>query len=420
MKPLGVSDKFKGKSKQGFYGDVVMEVDWSVGEVMKALKSNGKLDNTLVIFTSDNGPWLNYGDHAGSTGGFREGKGTSWEGGQRVPGVISWPETIEPGSITNRLSSTIDILPTIASIAGASLPDEKIDGVDLSAILKGDEDAIPRNKFYFYYHRNDLEAVRKDNWKLVLPHNYRSYEGVAPGKDGWPGPYGRGTTDLGLYDLRRDPGERYNLIDEHPDIVKNLMTIVEEARNDLGDNLTDRVGQNVRQAGWLGDPPIKRVLNEAHLAQGKTVKYLTSYSERFTSGGNDGLTDGILGSAVDFNRSWQGWHGDDLEIIIDLGLNTQITSIGTSFLRNHGSWIFLPSSVTYSISSDGKTFELIGSGEFTSVPDDNGTLVKEHVVTWTGNTRFIKVTAKNIGLLPEWHAGANEKGWLFLDEVIVR
>ena len=249
--PLGVSDKFKGKSKQGMFGDVMMEVDWSVGEVMKALDKYGLTDNTLVIYTSDNGPWLNFGNWAGSTGGLREGKGTSWEGGQREPCIMRWPGVIPKGTICNKLSSTIDILPTLAAITGARLPDHIIDGVNILPLMKGEKDANPRNVFYYYYQRNSLEAVRKGHWKLILPHKYRSYVGVPPGHDGFPGPYAHDSTGLALYNLRRDPGERYNVIDLHPDVVKDIMTEVEKARADLGDDLTGNPGKNRRPPGKL-------------------------------------------------------------------------------------------------------------------------------------------------------------------------
>ena len=137
--PIAVSDKFLGKSKQGLYGDLMMELDWSVGEIIKTLDDNNILENTLVIFTSDNGPWLNFGNHAGSTGGLREGKGTSFEGGQRVPTVMLWKDVIPKGKIANQLSSTIDLLPTIASIVDGDLPDHKIDGVNILEILQGKE-----------------------------------------------------------------------------------------------------------------------------------------------------------------------------------------------------------------------------------------------------------------------------------------
>lgn len=248
--PLGVSDKFRGKSKQGLFGDVMMEVDWSIGEIMKALEKNGLDKNTLIIFTSDNGPWLNFGNHAGSTGGLREGKGTSWEGGQRVPCIMRWPGVIPEGDICNKLASAIDILPTIAAITGAALPEKKIDGVSILPLLLGDKTATPRHEFYYYYQQNTLEAVQRDYWKLVVPHKGISYVGVAPGKDGWPGK----TLSIEikqeeLYDLRRDPGENYNVAEYYPEIVKELQVIAGKAREDLGDDYTKSPGANRRKAG---------------------------------------------------------------------------------------------------------------------------------------------------------------------------
>lgn len=248
--PLGVSEKFRGKSRQGLYGDVMMEVDWSVGEIMKALEKNGLEKNTLVIFTSDNGPWLNFGNHAGTTGGLREGKGTSWEGGQRVPCIMRWPGVIPEGAICNKLASSIDILPTLASIAGASLPDNKIDGVSILSLMKGEKDAEPRREFYYYYQANSLEGVQRDFWKLVLPHTYRSYTGVKPGIDGWPGQYkSLKVESVQLYDLRRDPGEWYDVADVYPEKVKELQELAGKARQDLGDDITKVQGANRRAAG---------------------------------------------------------------------------------------------------------------------------------------------------------------------------
>ena len=248
--PIAVSDKFLGKSKQGLYGDLMMELDWSVGEIIKTLEENNILENTLVIFTSDNGPWLNYGNHAGSTGGLREGKGTSFEGGQRVPTVMMWKNFIPEGKIASQLSSAIDIFPTLANIVGGNLPSHKIDGVDITEIMEGKESS-PRDHFFYYYGNNNLEAVRKDNWKLLLPHSSRSYKGVLPKNNGYPGPYKRIETGLELYNLRRDPGEEYDVIKLYPEIADELMNLVEIARNDMGDNLTGRKGLNLREHGKL-------------------------------------------------------------------------------------------------------------------------------------------------------------------------
>lgn len=249
--PIAVSNKFKGKSPQGLYGDLMMEIDWSVGEIVKALKQNNLEENTLVIFTSDNGPWLNFGNHAGSTGGLREGKGTSFEGGQRVPTIMKWPKVISAGSISNNIAATIDVFPTIANIVSSELPKHKIDGVDISSILEGRRDSNPRDHLYYYYGKNNLEAVRKDNWKLVFPHESRSYKNVLPKNDGHPGPYSKFTAEYALYNLRRDPGEEYNVKELYPEIIKELEDLAEIARNDLGDDLNNRIGNNIRESGTI-------------------------------------------------------------------------------------------------------------------------------------------------------------------------
>ena len=248
--PLHVSDRFKGKSKQGLYGDVMMEIDWSVGTILGTLKDTGLYENTLVIFTSDNGPWINYGNHAGSAGSLREGKGTTFEGGQRVPCVMLWRSIIPGGIISNSLVSAIDILPTLAEIIDAPLPEKRIDGVSLLPILKGDVEAKPRETFFYYYRQNSLQAVRHGDWKLVFSHPGRTYEGYLPGNDGIPGEVNENHVHSGgLYDLRRDPGERYDVSSTHPEIVKVLERIADKARQDLGDDLTRNRGKNRREPG---------------------------------------------------------------------------------------------------------------------------------------------------------------------------
>jgi len=252
--PLAVSGKFKGKSQQGLFGDVIMEIDWSVGEILKSLEKNGLTKNTLVVFTSDNGPWLNFGNHAGSAGGLREGKGASFEGGQREPCIIKWPGRIPEGTICNKLASTIDLLPTFAEITKSNLPKKKIDGVSILPLILGDADANPRESFLYYYRRNNLEGVRKGNWKLVFAHPGRTYHGFQPGKDGFPGgtnenfPY-----EEGLYDLRRDPGEQYDVKAFYPEVVAELKKLADAAREDLGDDLTGNPGKNRRAPGRINN-----------------------------------------------------------------------------------------------------------------------------------------------------------------------
>lgn len=257
--PLAVSDKFKGKSHQGLYGDVMMEVDWSVGQVIDALRKNGLEKNTIVIFTSDNGPWLTFGNHSGSAAAFREGKQCSFEGGQRVPCLVKWPGHVPAGVVNPQLTANIDILPTLAKITGAKIPENKIDGVDITSLWKGETSSSPRKFFHYYYSMNpvgmlqSLEAIRNDRFKLVFPHKYLSNEGqgVVLGKDGFPGTPRTTETGYALYDLRMDPGERYNVVDSYPEEVEKLKAAADEMRSDLGDDLRGIEPTNTRPASQL-------------------------------------------------------------------------------------------------------------------------------------------------------------------------
>ncbi len=250
--PLFVSDKFKGKSQRGLFGDVVMEVDWSVGQILGEIKKQGLAEDTLVIFTSDNGPWLSYGDHAGSAGPLREGKGTEFEGGIREPTVMWWPGKIPAGTTCDELASTIDILPTVAALIGADLPKHKIDGKDIRPLMFGKPGArSPHEVFYCYYAGGQLHAVRDRRWKLHFPHNYRTLAGRPGGKGGTPVPYQTGKIGLALFDLKNDVGEQHNVIDDYPEVAARLQQYAEMARADLGDRLQKRKGAGIRPAGRL-------------------------------------------------------------------------------------------------------------------------------------------------------------------------
>jgi arylsulfatase A len=249
--PLGVSAKFRGKSEQGVYGDVVEELDWSVGQILAALKEQGLEERTLVIFTSDNGPWLSYGNHGGSAGPLREGKGTSWEGGVREPCLMRWPGHIPAGHVCREPAMTIDILPTLARLAGAELPKLPIDGKDVWPLIAGKPGArSPQEAYYFYWDR-ELQAVRSGQWKLHFPHAYRTLGDRPGGRDGKPAEYKQARTELALFDLEKDPGETTNVADQHPDVVERLKKLAEKAREDLGDSATKQKGKGVRPAGHL-------------------------------------------------------------------------------------------------------------------------------------------------------------------------
>ena len=248
--PIAVSDKFKGKSDQGRYGDVIMEIDWSVGQIMNKLKEHQLDKNTIFIFTSDNGPWLNFGNHAGSASPLREGKGTAWEGGQREPCVVSYPNGIEGGRVIDTPMMTIDLLPTIAEITGAKLPELKIDGKSVWDIWTGKSNKSPHDAYFFYYKSNELHGVRYNDWKLYFPHTYRSLNGREGGKDGYPVNYDMNEIDeIELYDLKNDISESQNVADQHPKIVLEIKSLADEMRKKLGDKLLNIKGTENRPAG---------------------------------------------------------------------------------------------------------------------------------------------------------------------------
>lgn len=267
--PIFASDSFRGTSSLGLYGDVVQELDWSVGKIVETLHVCDLDQRTLVIFCSDNGPFLSYGEHAGSATPLREGKLTTFEGGVRVPCIARWPGRVPAGRVCDELITTMDLYVILTRLAGGALPAAKLDGQDLSPLLFGQPGARGRDVFW-YYSGEELHAVRQGNWKLHLPHEYLTVAG-APGTGGKPSNWGhlqplsieqsgiRGIAsrhgyrvekiDLSLYDLQHDPGETRNVAAEHPDVVQQLLKIAEEARADLGDELTGIRSTHQRPAG---------------------------------------------------------------------------------------------------------------------------------------------------------------------------
>jgi arylsulfatase A len=226
--PIYASQQFAGKSGKGLYADVIQEVDWSVGEVMKTLKAEGLDENTLVIFTSDNGPWLVYGNHAGSSGGLREGKNTAFEGGVRVPFIARWPKRIPSNSSCSSFAALIDILPTVADITNTKTLPNVIDGKSMLPLLLGKSKENVREVHYFFQ-INELQAVRKGKWKLHLPHNYEHVS--KPGMDGVRGEIVSQSIGLSLFDLEADPNEATDVSSSHPDIVAELKALGEKFKS---------------------------------------------------------------------------------------------------------------------------------------------------------------------------------------------
>ncbi len=231
--PLFVGDAYVDLSKQGLYADVVEEIDGSVGTILAELKTLGLDENTLVIFTSDNGPWLTYGNQAGSAGPFREGKGTTYEGGMRVPMIARWPAEIEGGNISHRVASLTDVLPTFAALSEAELPDRKLDGQDVSELFTDFRHPAraPNNAPFCYYRSGNLDAVRVGKWKLHVPHSFRFVTKV--GDDGERGDYGYESTGLELYDLQGDAAEKYNVADKFPEKTAEMKALIERLQAEM-------------------------------------------------------------------------------------------------------------------------------------------------------------------------------------------
>ncbi|MDH3585254.1 MAG: sulfatase-like hydrolase/transferase, partial [Phycisphaerae bacterium] len=257
--PLYVSEKFKGKSKRGLFGDVMMEVDWSVGQILETLRKHNLDGNTLVIFTSDNGPWLSYGDHAGTSGPLREGKGTMFDGGCRESTIMWWPGRIPAGTTSSTPAMTIDILPTIAHLIGARLPKHKIDGKNIWPLIEGKPGATSPHEAYFMYYGSQLQAARMGKWKLHFPHGYRTMAGKPGGTGGTPTRYSQAKIGLSLFDLEADIGETTDVKDKHPDVVARIKKLADQMRQDLGDSARKIKGSGRREAGRMGpdDKPLK-------------------------------------------------------------------------------------------------------------------------------------------------------------------
>jgi arylsulfatase/arylsulfatase A len=229
--PLAVSEAGRGKTGLGRYADVIHEIDASVGELLRTLDETGDAGRTLVVFTSDNGPWLSYGDHAGSAGPLREGKGTTFEGGIRVPFLARWPRRIPAGSVVREPFTAIDLAPTVREAIGATVDNPPVDGRNVLWALEGKERLDPRPIFHWYDGpggTQQLQTVREGRWKLHLPHGYRSMGGREPGRGGTPGTYDHGVRiDRSLFDLEADPGETTDVAAAHPEVVKRLQALAE-------------------------------------------------------------------------------------------------------------------------------------------------------------------------------------------------
>ena len=244
--PLFVSKDFENITGNGLYADVITEIDYSVGRVLRSLEENKLTENTIIVFTSDNGPWLSYGNHSGSSGIYREGKGTTWEGGVRVPSIIKFPNKLKSRVIDEPVMA-IDWMPTFAELTNSKLSENKIDGKNIWPLLTGEISSSPHEELYFYYRVNELHSIRMNDWKIHFTRTYRSLNGRPGGIDGIPVKYDMNVIEQNeLYNLKNDPRELYNVYNEFPEIAKKMEELGEMARNELGDNLSGKKGMGMR------------------------------------------------------------------------------------------------------------------------------------------------------------------------------
>jgi len=220
--PIFCSEEFEGRSGRGLYGDVIMELDWSVGEINKAIKKNRLEKNTIVILTSDNGPWISYGNHAGTTP-FREAKGTTFDGGVRSACIMKYPGHIGAKTSSAETFFSIDLLPTLCHIAGVELPENEIDGRNVWDLVRGVPEAENPHEYYAISNSRNFEGVFSGDgqWKLHLPHAYRTLE--VAGSDGQAGKYVQNTIEVSLYDMENDTFETKNVIEDYPEVAQRLM-----------------------------------------------------------------------------------------------------------------------------------------------------------------------------------------------------
>lgn len=465
--PLHASEKFEGKSRAGQYGDVIEEIDWSVGEILQTLKEEGIEKETLIFFSSDNGPACRMypgmangykGKSTGSPGLLRGKKGTTYEGGMRVPGIFKWPENIPEQQSSSELATTLDIFPTFLKAADINIPQNiKLDGDDILPLLKGEVKKLPERDFYYFNHEN-LEAIRSGKWKFRLAmdsKNRSEFESSVPE----------------LFNLEVDPREQYNIAQKHPDKIlvmydkmKNfavqldgqvlgqfypvkievspINNIVFEVSMqpmfdyfDVQYSLDGKKYQQYSKPFKIERPQLisakaiykneqigKTSSMDINLAYNRSVNYKNKYHSKYTGGGKHGLVNGKFGLINYKDNNWQGFEKDDLEIVINLDKVTDISQVEVNCLQATGAWIWLPQSVNVFISEKGEDFTPVKRIKNEIPIDRQGSFVHNFKINFTKNesAQYVKIRAKNLATCPEWHPGADGPAWIFCDEIIIK
>lgn len=395
--PLHPGEEFIGKSERGTYGDVVEELDWSVGNILKSLKYNNLLSNTLIIFVSDNGPWIIKNEEGGSSGLLRDGKGSTWEGGMRVPMIAHWEGKISPATLNTQTTSTLDLYTSLLKLVGQEIPKETIyDGKDISNLFLGNESEKIEEKPFFFYGAKQLHAIRKGKWKLHIHTSSQTKR-----------EYFEGKTPL-LFNINEDPSEKYDLAKKFPKIVNELLQEIESHKNEI------KAQPDFFQKERLAS-------RKEHLAFEKKVTLKNPPHPNYNAITNTNtLTDGFTEGADRF-RTLMGFEGRNLEAMIDLEEEKTVKEIKIGFLQNQPSWIFFPTKVDFFVSQDGKNFKKIDIQEIDSnlVDKMSGVFYFSTKDKIDRKYRYLKVIAYNQGKCPEGHDGAGKDCWIFADEIIV-
>lgn len=429
--PIVPTDEHIGTSRAGRYGDFVHQVDSIVGEILKTLDENDLTENTLIIFTSDNGSprmdgeglkdqvdsVLRYGHNPSYI--FSGRKADIWEGGHRVPFFARWPGKIKPGSKSNEVICLTDFFATCAAIMNDKLPDNAgEDSYNLLPLLTGEKINGPLREAIVHLGGDGSFSIRQGKWKLEL----------------CPGSGGGGSLSpetamrqnlpmIQLYDLENDIQEKNNLYQKYPEIVFRLTKLLEKYVRD-GRSTPGAPQKNT------GEPDIWRFLkvrdvkfdvtSVEHLAVGKKVRLLKNVPLKFTQNGLNVLTDGLRASSLYSDGYWVGVEGDDLEVLLDLGSITPVSKISAGFLQDQPFWIFLPLKVEFAFSKDGKHFYATHTVSGGKPVDDDNRVIKEFSISAAGELcRFVRIKAEGVKTCPPWHKGAGGKAWVFADEIMV-
>ena len=389
--PLHPGEAFEGQSLRGKYGDVVEEIDWSVGAVYEALETLQLLENTLLVFTSDNGPWIIKNQEGGSSGLFRDGKGSTWEGGMRVPAIFHWKGKIHAGGLSPKIASTIDLFKTLKVLTNAKEEGES-HGIDLSSILLNNQPTNTERSFFFYGPGNILHGVRKGPWKLHIRTS--SQTGKA---------YFNKKIPL-LFNLEEDPSEQYDLSDTEPEKVQELMDILDKHIEEVKANPNYWEQERAEQL-------------QKHLAFGKKIEVRPESSNKY--GAVEVLTDG-LPAEIDQLYQFYASQEPQSEILLDLEQATEVRRVAMRFLQKHRAWIFYPESVEIQYSLDGKMYKKLGRQTITppKEQEQDDTILVEIEQAATA-MRYLKIKVQSIGNCPDWHTGAGKAGWFFADEIYV-